>query len=466
MRVVTHPNQALAIMDIELIRKYAVAGPRYTSYPTVPYWDSGRPDDQHWEDQCQQTFLRTNDSSGISLYIHLPFCESLCTYCGCNTRITVNHQVELPYITSILTEWSKYLDLFGSTPRIAEIHLGGGTPTFFSPENLRILIEGILSTAIATPNANFSFEGHPSNTTKEHLQTLFDLGFTRVSYGVQDFDLKVQDAIHRFQSVDEVKNVTILAREIGYTSVNYDLVYGLPFQTLKGVEETVSEVIKLRPDRIAFYSYAHVPWLKPGQRKYTEADLPASALKRSMYEKGLEMLEQAGYKEIGMDHFALPGDALVLAEETGTLNRNFMGYTTLQTELLIGLGTSAISDCGTAYIQNVKTVEGYNQQVENAAWPYFRGHLLNVEDRVIRTHISNLMCRFTTDWSDEELQTDAWYEGLERISEFIQDGLLVQEPFKLTVTEKGKSVVRNICMAFDARLWRNLPSSQLFSSTV
>jgi len=233
------PNQALNNMHIDLIRKYGVPGPRYTSYPTVPYWDTGRPLDQSWEEQCLQSFLKTNDSEGISLYIHLPFCESLCTYCGCNTRITVNHQVELPYIIAILNEWSKYLDLFGVTPRIAEIHLGGGTPTFFSPENLKILMDGILCTSIVTPNANFSFEGHPSNTTSEHLQILFDLGFTRVSYGVQDFDLKVQDAIHRFQSVEEVRNVTNLAREIGYTSVNYDLVYGLPFQTIDSVIETV-----------------------------------------------------------------------------------------------------------------------------------------------------------------------------------------------------------------------------------
>jgi oxygen-independent coproporphyrinogen-3 oxidase len=466
MSVVTLLHQPQINMLIDLVRKYAVPGPRYTSYPTVPYWDSGRPLDQYWEEQCLQTFLKTNDNEGISLYIHLPFCESLCTYCGCNTRITVNHKVELPYILAILNEWSKYLDLFAATPRIAEIHLGGGTPTFFSPENLKMLIDGILGNSIVAENANFSFEGHPSNTTREHLQTLFDLGFTRVSYGVQDFDIKVQDAIHRFQSVVEVKNVTNMAREIGYSSVNYDLVYGLPFQTIDGVLETVSAVTELAPDRIAFYSYAHVPWIKPGQRKYTEMDLPAPEVKRRIYEKGREMLEVAGYQEIGMDHFALRGDALMLAEQNGTLNRNFMGYTTLQTELLVGLGTSAISDCGTAYIQNTKTVEGYQQQVESGVWPYFRGHLLNVEDRIIRQHISNLMCRFTTDWSDEQLQTDAWFEGLERIAEFIKDGLLIQEPFELTVTEKGKGFVRNICMAFDARLWRNLPSSQLFSSTI
>ncbi|MEX1190164.1 MAG: oxygen-independent coproporphyrinogen III oxidase [Bacteroidia bacterium] len=453
-------------MNTDLIKKYNVPGPRYTSYPTVPYWDKERPAENDWKLRVKKTFQSTNNSDGISVYIHLPYCESLCTYCGCNTRITKNHLVEKPYILAVLNEWSMYLDVFEETPRISELHLGGGTPTFFSPENLKSLIEGLTSTAVITKNATFSFEGHPGNTTEQHLKVLADLGFNRVSYGIQDFDEKVQEAIHRFQTVEEVSWVTTQSKKFGYDSVNYDLVYGLPFQTLDGITRTLDEVIKLRPDRIAFYSYAHVPWVKPGQRKFTELDLPAPDEKRAMYEKGREMFELAGYKEIGMDHFALPGDELMVSEMKGELHRNFMGYTSKHTKLLVGLGVSSISDCETAYVQNEKKVEDYIALVNKGNWPFFKGHLLSDEDLIIRKHISNLMCRFSTSWDDEKMQTEAWYEGLERLSEFVEDGLLLHNPYSIQVTQLGRNFIRNICMSFDAKLWRNLPTTELFSSTV
>jgi len=453
-------------METELLKKYTIPGPRYTSYPTVPYWDKSLPSETEWQLRVKKTFLNSNSEEGISLYIHLPYCESLCTYCGCNTRITLNHLVERPYILGILNEWSMYLDLFGETPRIAELHLGGGTPTFFSHENLKILIEGITSTAIVCRNAYLSFEGHPGNTSDEHLKVLSDLGFNRVSFGIQDFDNKVQTAIHRFQTVDEVAKVTEASRKYGYESVNYDLVYGLPFQTLKSIEKTISEVIRLKPDRIAFYSYAHVPWVKPGQRKFTEMDLPEANEKQAMYEKGRAMFELAGYREIGMDHFALPGDSLMIAEEKGELHRNFMGYTAGHTSLLIGLGVSSISDCETAYVQNEKKVEDYLKRVNKCEWSFFKGHMLNDEDLIIRKHITNLMCRFSTSWEDEAMQNQAVYDGLERLSELVNDGLVEIKPFKVQVTERGKNFIRNICMSFDSRLWRNLPQTQLFSSTV
>jgi oxygen-independent coproporphyrinogen-3 oxidase len=453
-------------MNTNLIQKYAVPGPRYTSYPTVPYWDHGRPEDQAWEGRSLHTFLETNDSQGISLYIHLPYCESLCTYCGCNTRITKNHLVEQPYVLAVLREWSMYLDLFQVTPLISSIHLGGGTPTFFSPDNLHNLLEGILSTAIVTSDAELSFEGHPGNTTVEHLKTLASLGFNRVSYGIQDFDFKVQEAIHRFQTVEEVERVTAESRAQGYTSINYDLVYGLPFQTVDSIKQTLDEVIRLKPDRIAFYSYAHVPWVKPGQRKFTEMDLPDSDTKRLLYETGLSMLEAAGYKEVGMDHFALEDDPLFTAVQEGTLHRNFMGYTTVNSKMLVGLGVSAISDCLTAYVQNEKTVEDYLKKVNSGEWPFFRGHLLNQEDLILRTHITNLMCNFYTDWHNERLQCEALYESLPRLEGFIEDELISLGEHSIQVLPKGQPFIRNICMAFDARLWRNRPETMLFSSTV
>jgi oxygen-independent coproporphyrinogen III oxidase len=452
--------------DSNLIKKYNVAGPRYTSYPTVPYWDNGSWSACKWMGSVKESFKATNKAEGISLYIHLPFCESLCTYCGCNTRITVNHAVEKPYIEAVLKEWQMYLNIFSEKPVIKELHLGGGTPTFFKAENLKYLLEGIFAQSEIHEQPEFSFEGHPVNTTREHLQTLYNLGFRRVSFGVQDFEPKVQEIINRYQTFEEVKYVTETAREIGYTSVNFDLVYGLPLQHLETIADTIQKTIQLKPDRIAFYSYAHVPWIKPGQRRYTEADLPADAEKRALYEHGRNEFLKAGYTDIGMDHFALPEDELYNAYLNGGLHRNFMGYTAGKTTLMVGLGVSSISDSWTAFAQNVKVVEEYYKLINDNKLPVFRGHVLNEEDLNIRQHILNLICRYETSWQDESLQSQAIYDGLEKLLEIEADGLVQKEPYSLKVTEKGKPFVRNICMAFDARLWRNLPQTRIFSSTV
>lgn len=451
-------------MDIQLIRKYNVAGPRYTSYPTVPYWDHS-PSVEEWFSLVNKTFAETN-ARGISLYLHLPFCESLCTYCGCNTRITVNHAVETPYIDTILKEWKMYTDRFPGRPRIKEIHLGGGTPTFFSSENLRKLIEGLLKDADVAEGHEFGFEGHPNYTQVEQLQTLYDLGFRRVSFGIQDFDQKVQYIIHRTQTHEQVKLVTEAARAIGYESVNYDLIYGLPLQTLSTITDTIEKVRELKPDRIAFYSYAHVPWIKPGQRRFTDDDLPVGEAKRALYEKGRAMLEDAGYMEIGMDHFSVKSDSLYKAFLDKKLHRNFMGYTTTDTELLLGLGVSSIGDSWTGFAQNVKVFEQYVSMVNEGKLPLLRGHILTPEDLVLRRHILNVMCHFETSWSQPAEQTPALYEGLERLDEMVKDGLVRLEPYRLEVTDPGRAFVRNICMALDARLWSKQPESELFSSTV
>lgn len=449
-----------------LIGKYNQAVPRYTSYPTVPYWDGEAPSQQEWKQLVRQTFIRSNDSEGISLYIHLPFCESLCTYCGCNTRITVNHRVEEPYIDSVLAEWKLYTDLFGMTPRIREIHLGGGTPTFFSAANLGRLLDGILKTAQLCPDAALSFEAHPDNTTFRHLAVLYEKGFRRISLGIQDFDERVQRAIHRFQTFETVEDVTALSRAMGYDSVNYDLIYGLPLQTIDSMMETIAKVIRLRPDRIAFYSYAHVPWMKPGQRAYSEADLPDPETKRLLYELGRSALEAAGYTEIGMDHFALKQDPLAKAARFGKLHRNFMGYGTLHTQLLVGLGVSAIGDTWTGFAQNEKVVESYQARVAKGEFPIFKGHRLTEEDLILRRHILSLMCRFETSWEREEAQCAAVYAALERLSGPLADGLIRLEPFRLVVTPEGRPFLRNICMAFDARLWAGRQEKMLFSKAI
>lgn len=447
----------------KLVEKYHVAAPRYTSYPTVPYWDTTNFDADQWVSSVSETFKLSNSSDGISLYIHLPFCESLCTYCGCNTRITKNHTVELPYIEAVLKEWQLYLNLLSEKPVIREIHLGGGTPTFFSAANLKLLIKGILKFARVHKQAEFSFEGHPANTSIEHLTTLNKLGFKRISLGIQDFDPKVQLAINRVQTLKEVKEITRLARAHGYHSVNYDLIYGLPLQTVNGLASTIEKVLKLKPDRIAFYGYAHVPWVKPGQRSYTEDDLPSALERQELYEIGRKLLKAGGYTEIGMDHFTLKTDSLFKAETEGKLHRNFMGYTHQYSKLMIGLGVSSISDTWNAFAQNVKKVEEYIKIVNSGALPVFKGHILNEEDLVIRKHIINIMCQGYTSWNLPEERNEALEEGLKRMRWLAQDGLVMLSGDGLHVTPFGKRFLRNICMTLDARLWENQPESQLFS---
>ncbi len=446
--------------------KYNVAAPRYTSYPTVPYWDNEAFTVEQWKESVKLSFDETNSADGISIYVHLPYCESLCTYCACNTRITKNHSVEGPYIKAVLKEWQQYLAIFRSKPVIREIHLGGGTPTFFSPENLEMLISGLLKDSGVHPQAEFGFEAHPNNTTREHLQTLYNLGFTRLSLGIQDFDPKVQFVINRIQTYEQVEAVTKMARKIGYTSVNYDLIYGLPLQTIGGLAATIDLVGALKPDRIAFYSYAHVPWIKPGQRRYSEKDLPDAQTKYRLYELGRGLLKAQGYIDIGMDHFSLPGDSLYHAAITGKLHRNFMGYTHQYTQLLVGLGVSSISDSWYAFAQNVKKVEDYIDLIGKGQPAVVKGHILTREDLVIRRHILDIMCKGETGWNHHKEPFESVFAGIERLQTLAQDGLIELDSRSLRVTPEGKRFLRNICMALDARLWENQPTTQLFSMAV
>jgi len=449
-----------------LAAKYNVAVPRYTSYPTMPYWDVPLFNKDAWIRSVKRSFDESNEAEGISLYIHLPFCESGCTYCGCNTKITKNHRVEQPYINAVLKEWGMYLKLLGEVPVIRELHLGGGTPTFFTAANLKTLIGGILRGASIHPKAEFSFEAHPGNTTVDHLEILYALGFRRLSLGIQDFDPKVQFIINRFQTFEQVKVVTQQARRIGYTSINFDLIYGLPLQTTHGLITTLYQVAELRPERIAFYSYAHVPWLKAGQRKFTEKDLPNAYEKSRLYATGRNLLKSFGYEEIGMDHFALPADALFKAESNGKLHRNFMGYTQQHTQLLIGLGVSSISDSLYAFAQNVKVLEDYLEMIKQGELPVFKGHLLTEEDLTLRQHILDIMCKGTTAWNRQTQPSAGVCEGVERLQALADDKLIELIPGKLKVTPLGKRFLRNICMCLDARLWENKPTSQLFSMAI
>jgi oxygen-independent coproporphyrinogen-3 oxidase len=450
-----------------LIRKYNVPGPRYTSYPTVPYWDKEGINQSQWISTFQRAFAESNDTEGISLYIHLPFCESLCTFCGCHKHITKRHEVEQPYIDAVLKEWQLYLDLLPSRPRIKELHLGGGTPTFFSSSELSRLIKGIFAGAELCKNPELSFEGHPNHTSYEQLETLFQLGFSRCSFGVQDYDPLVQQTIHRIQPFEAVKQVTDWARAIGYTSISHDLVFGLPKQTAATVAHSIQKTAELMPDRISYYSYAHVPWIKGvGQRGYDENDLPKDEEKRALYELGKELFFEKGYVEIGMDHFALPSDSLYQSMQNKTLHRNFMGYSSGKTQLMIGLGMSAISDSWYSFAQNIKSVDAYQKAVNAGILPIFRGHLLTAEDLIIRQHILNIMCHFETDWSTPSLQTAILNHLEENLEEMIADGLVRLGQQSLQVTESGTAFVRNICMELDARLKATKPMENTFSKTV
>lgn len=454
-------------MNISLFQKYNVAGPRYTSYPTVPYWDETSFSYEKWIDSVKKSFAESNKNEGISLYIHLPFCESLCTFCGCHKHITKRHDLETPYIDNLLKEWKLYTNILSEKPLIKEIHLGGGTPTFFSPENLQKLIEGIFQKAQKTTQFEFSFEGHPNNTTYQHLETLARLGFDRVSYGVQDYSPKVQKAIHRLQPFENVQNVTQWARDLGYSSVSHDLVFGLPFQSEEDVLFTIEKTNFLRPDRISFYSYAHVPWIKgTGQRGFDENDLPSPDQKRRLYEIGKQQLLNNGYIEIGMDHFALPSDNMYKSFKNKILHRNFMGYTASKTQLMIGLGISSISDSWYGFAQNVKSIKEYYDILEQGKIPVYRGHILNNEDLIIRKHILNLMCHFSTSWKNENMQFAEIKEVTQKLSEMEKDNLITISEDTIEITDAGKPFVRNICMAFDLRLQRNIPTTRLFSMTV
>ncbi len=466
------PNTKIMISH-GLLEKYNQPIPRYTSYPTVPNWEEPINRD-HWETGFTEQFNLLNSKEGISLYLHLPFCESLCTYCGCNKKITTNHSVEDVYIKALVREWRLYLRLMPAKPLIRELHLGGGTPTFFSPENLNKLLSTILQYAEIHPDHQFSFEGHPNNTTNEHLQTLFDLGFRRVSFGVQDNDPEVQFIINRIQPFENVVKVTKMAREIGYTSVNFDLIYGLPKQTIESMERTLLQTISLRPDRVAFYSYAHVPWNSRGQRLFDTKDLPPAALKMQLYRLGKFHFTANGYADIGMDHFALPTDELHKARYSGAgdgftgstrLHRNFMGYTTQSSTLMIGLGVSAISDAGNAYAQNKKTIREYYEAINNGHLAVTKGYFLTGEDLSFKKYILDISCKGATrfDPADLPLLEEFSFPQLRTLA---KDGLLKWNETGLELTSLGHHFIRNVCSAFDLHLRRQQPAERTFSLSV
>lgn len=446
----------------ELLAKYDVPAPRYTSYPTVPYWETNPSQDQ-WVSHLEET-LQGSDQ-GWSLYIHIPFCESLCTFCGCNNIITRSHAKEGGYVDRILQEWELYKAQVPSLLKrpLKNIHLGGGTPTFLSAASLDRLLRPILSDLIIEPEIfEGSIEVDPRRTNEEQLATLRELGFSRVSMGVQDFNPEVQRLVNRIQPLEITEKLTNAARDMGYTSVNFDLIYGLAKQTRESFTKTALETVRLRPDRIALYSFALVPWIKPAQRLFKDEDLPKASEKRELYELAREILLEAGYVEIGMDHFALPDDNLSKALKEHRLHRNFMGYTDQRTDVLLGLGVSSISETPLSFHQNEKVLPLYEAALDQNNIPTLRGHVLTETDRIRRQQILDLMTQYEVNFLDINQEADA----KEFLKEMLVDNLIKIENLKLQVTEEGKPFLRNACVFFDERLKDKQPQTKIFSQSI
>ncbi|MDX2130301.1 MAG: oxygen-independent coproporphyrinogen III oxidase [Chloroherpetonaceae bacterium] len=444
---------------LALLHKYNTPVPRYTSYPTVPYWKSNL-NETAWLQTLKKTTEAAQNGCGLSLYIHIPYCDSKCFFCGCNTVITRHHDVEKPYIDAVIAEWKIIRKALGFKPLIREVHVGGGTPTYFAIASHQRLFEALRREAVFSDEIEMSYESNPKNTTREQLEGFFELGFRRLSFGIQDFDHEVQTIINRIQPVEMVAESMRLAREVGYASINLDLVYGLPRQTQESVRKTILAVRDLRPDRIAFYAYGHNPQLYPEQNRFKNEHLPEGEEKEALYELGKMLLEEeftgTRYNEIGMDHFALETDSLWHAAKAKKLHRNFMGYTTSSTAGVIALGASAISDAWGAFIQNEKEPNRYMAQIAEGKLPIIRGHLLNEEDLILRRHIQNLMCHFETDWVEEALQTPALDEILTRLQALQVDGLVELLNKSVRVTKLGMPFIRYICREFDERYYYSI----------
>jgi oxygen-independent coproporphyrinogen-3 oxidase len=443
---------------VNLFEKYDVPVPRYTSYPTVPYWTDD-PTTEQWLAELRKAAQKPD--CRWSMYIHIPFCESLCTFCGCNNVITQDHRREEPYVKRVLAELEMYL---AAVPELAQrsfrqLHLGGGTPTFLAPESLAALLEPIASRfGTRADEFDASVEVNPRVTSRQHLETLYAKGFTRVSMGVQDFDPEVQYLVNRIQPHEVTEELTRDAREIGYTSVNYDLIYGLPKQSAERIRKTAELTLGLRPDRIAFYSFAKVPWIKPAQRLFKDEDLPEGAEKRELYEIAREIFLEGGYVEIGMDHFALPHDSLHKAQLDGTLHRNFMGYTEFRTDVMLGLGVSAISESPTCFHQNVKKAPEYEQRIAEGKLPTMRGHLLDEEDRALRQQILQFMTQLHVTLEPGQVADAETF-----LAPMIDDGIVTLEGHELRLLERGKPFLRNATCFFDKRLRTSEPKTKIFS---
>lgn len=462
------PERFTGIAD--LLRQYDKPGPRYTSYPTaVEFNDSF--DEAAYRGRLAVAASRPEEP--LSLYVHLPFCEARCAYCGCMVIITQKREVATRYLGYLEREIAMLAAALGGRRRLVQHHWGGGTPTYLSVEQIRHLDGTIRNYFDLDPDAEKAIEIDPRVTTREQLVVLRELGFNRLSLGVQDLTPDVQEAIGRHQTEQQTRELFEFARSIGFDSINIDLIYGLPKQSLDTFRNTLRIVTDLRPDRIAVYSYAHVPWLRPHQRTIDETTLPDAELKFELFGAAIEAFLNAGYVAIGMDHFALPGDELARAAATRTLHRNFMGYTTRPAANMVGVGVSAIGDVEGAFAQNLKKLPAYYEAIDAGRFPIDRGYALAPDDLLRRYVISQLMCNFYLDVNAVQAQfsVDFGRYFAAELAELtapegpVADGFLTVDDDAIAVTPRGRLFVRNICMTFD----RYLPAHagrRVFSRTV
>lgn len=469
MKETRNPNVDHETLDVaeEILDRYNVPGPRYTSYPTAPEWtgDFTAKDYEASLDASNQARPRRP----LSLYMHLPFCERLCLFCGCNVVIKKNHEAALPYIEALVRETGRLADNLDTSRPVVQFHWGGGTPTYLACGQLDELFAAVQRRFTFDPQAEIGVEVDPRVTTPEHVRTLRRLGFNRISMGVQDFTPFVQQTVKRVQSYESTRDLFNLCREQSFESINIDLIYGLPHQTPETFVRSVERVIGLRPDRVAMFSYAHVPWLKKQQGSFA-AHIPQGMDKFRIFRAGIEHIIRAGYVYIGFDHFALPGDELCLAQASRTLHRNFQGYTTKAGADLIGLGVSSISGLETVYAQNHRQLDDYYAAIAKGGLPIMRGMRLGPDDLLRRAVIGRLLCHCVLHKREIEAEFDLAFDDyfageLGRLKQLEEDGLVTLSAETIGVTPLGRIFLRNIGMAFD-RYLREPKNRPVFSRTL
>ena len=456
----------VADVSVDLLHRYNVPGPRYTSYPTAPVWREGvGPSD--YEEILAESNAATRPAP-LSLYLHIPFCESLCYFCACTVVISGNHSVEDPYLALLEKEIDWIAARVGGRREVVQLHWGGGTPTYLAPERITRLAARLRTAFPFAADAEVGVEIDPRVTTKEHLTALRQAGFNRLSMGVQDFDPAVQEAINRVQTYEGTRDLVESAREMGFDSVNMDLIYGLPLQTPDSFRATIERILEIGPDRLAVYSYANVPWLKKHQ-KLLETRLPGEREKFEIFRTALVRFAEAGYEYIGMDHFARPNDELSRARRDRTLHRNFQGYTTKAGTDLIGMGVSAIGAVGNAFVQNRRELADYRRAIESEGSATFRGFRLSFDDQLRREVIGNLLCHGVVVIPEIEstfgIDFDEYFaDALQRLEGCEADGLVEISEREVRATALGRVFLRNLAMAFDSYL--STSAKPLFSKTL
>ncbi|MFZ1206396.1 MAG: oxygen-independent coproporphyrinogen III oxidase, partial [Candidatus Acidiferrales bacterium] len=460
-------NLEIGQISDEILEKYNRPGPRYTSYPTAPVWK-----DDFGPNDLEEFYARADESATpLSLYMHLPFCESLCLFCACNVSIQKDKSVAIPYLASLKREVDHVARMVSRKRPVVQFHWGGGTPTFLSPAQLEDLFGYARERFSFNPDAEIGIEIDPRVTSRAHLETLRRMGFNRLSMGIQDFEPKVQETIHRVQPYEMTRDLIAAARELGFESLNVDLIYGLPHQTAETFQATIQQVLTLAPDRVAMFSYAHVPWLKKQQGAFA-THLPESKEKFRIFRAGLEGFLQGGYVYIGMDHFARPGDELATAQQNRTLHRNFQGYTTKAGADLYGMGVSAISSIGSAYAQNRREIPAYQSTVAERGLATMRGYRLSHDDLLRRSVIGRLLCHTVIPKREIEsefgITFDEYFQAeLERLEEPRAEGLVTLAPGEIRVTPLGRIFIRNVAMVFDRYLHeQQMDQKPLFSKTL